>query len=268
MKSRLIVCLFTIIFASFLTDFASASTTYYTYDDLQRLTRVERSDGTVIAYSYDELGNRISKVVTNVPLIPTALFTANQTNGSAPFPVIFTDQSTGNIASWLWDFGDGQTSSLQSPPHEYQTSGTYTVRLTVTGPTGTSDIEEKVGYITVIGSVDTDADGMPDSWEIEHNLNRYVDDALEDPDVDGFCNLREYLSGTDPRNQNDKPSILADFENDNDVDGKDLTLFIDEFGRADCDTAPDPCEFDFNTDGDVDEVDLWIFIEDYGRSTN
>jgi hypothetical protein len=42
---------------------------------------------------------------------------------------------------------------------------------------------------------------------------RYQDDN------DGFSNFREYLSGSDPKNDNDRPSILADYESDNDVDG-------------------------------------------------
>lgn len=33
---------------------------------------------------------------------------------------------------YLWDFGDGQTSTERNPAHEYQAPGTYTVELTVT----------------------------------------------------------------------------------------------------------------------------------------
>ncbi len=47
---------------------AFAGITNYHYDDLHRLTRVERSDGTIITYKYDNLGNRISKNVT-IPII-------------------------------------------------------------------------------------------------------------------------------------------------------------------------------------------------------
>ncbi|MFC2141004.1 PKD domain-containing protein, partial [Acidobacteriota bacterium] len=47
----------------------------------------------------------------------------------------FTDTSTdpdGTIVSWLWDFGDGNTSTQQNPSHTYAADGTYTVTLTVT----------------------------------------------------------------------------------------------------------------------------------------
>lgn len=40
------------------------ASTQYTYDDLHRLTSIERDDGSVIYYIYDELGNRTLKVVT------------------------------------------------------------------------------------------------------------------------------------------------------------------------------------------------------------
>jgi len=46
----------------------------------------------------------------------------------------FTDQSTGDITSWLWNFGDGQTSNLRNPTHSYAAYGTYTPSLTVSNP--------------------------------------------------------------------------------------------------------------------------------------
>lgn len=48
--------------------------------------------------------------------------------------VTFNDQSTadGNITSYSWNFGDGQTSAEQNPAHAYATPGTYNVCLTIT----------------------------------------------------------------------------------------------------------------------------------------
>lgn len=49
----------------------------------------------------------------------------------------FTDMSTGAIA-WLWDFGDGNTSALQHPSHNYAQAGSYWVCLTATDAFGCS----------------------------------------------------------------------------------------------------------------------------------
>jgi PKD repeat protein len=49
------------------------------------------------------------------------------------FPVIqFTDLSIGSPYAWAWDYGDGNTSTLQNPTHAYPSPGTYQVCLTVT----------------------------------------------------------------------------------------------------------------------------------------
>lgn len=53
-------------------------------------------------------------------------------NNINPSTVIFTDTSTGKITDYLWDFGDGITSTDKNPTHVYDTSDTYTVTLTVT----------------------------------------------------------------------------------------------------------------------------------------
>ncbi|MBN8679238.1 MAG: PKD domain-containing protein [Chitinophagales bacterium] len=52
-------------------------------------------------------------------------------NGST---VVFEDVSTadGNITSYHWDFGDGNTSTEQNPTHTYASPGTYNVCLTIT----------------------------------------------------------------------------------------------------------------------------------------
>jgi PKD repeat protein len=75
-------------------------------------------------------------------------FSVSQVSGVAPHSLNFTDQSDGNILTWLWSFGDGTTSTLQNPSHTYNTPGTYTVSLSVSG-LGGSDERIKTGYIRV-----------------------------------------------------------------------------------------------------------------------
>lgn len=81
---------------------------------------------------------------------PVAAFTADLTTLQEPtsMTVQFTDQSTNTPTSWLWDFGDGTTSTAQNPSKTYTAAGTYTVTLTATNAGG-SDAETKTGYITV-----------------------------------------------------------------------------------------------------------------------
>lgn len=78
-----------------------------------------------------------------------AAFSANVQKGKAPLTVQFTNQSTGDVNSYSWDFGDGENSTEQNPDHIYTQKGTYTVSLTVSGAGGTAT-ETKTGYIVVI----------------------------------------------------------------------------------------------------------------------
>ncbi|MCD4817901.1 MAG: PKD domain-containing protein [Candidatus Cloacimonetes bacterium] len=62
-----------------------------------------------------------------------AKFQADQTLGIAPFQVNFADVSVGNVEIWQWDFeNDGTIDSYeQNPSHIYESSGIYSVSLTV-----------------------------------------------------------------------------------------------------------------------------------------
>ncbi len=61
---------------------------------------------------------------------PIADFNYEQGDGisNSPETVDFFDQSSGAI-SWLWDFGDGNTSTEQNPSHTYENLGVYEVKL-------------------------------------------------------------------------------------------------------------------------------------------
>ncbi len=80
------------------------------------------------------------------PQAPVADFSATPLNGNAPLAVQFTDQST-NATAWLWDFGDGGSSTQKNPSHIYQSAGSYTVVLTASNGAGMS-VKTKTGYIT------------------------------------------------------------------------------------------------------------------------
>ncbi|MFA5104313.1 MAG: putative Ig domain-containing protein [Candidatus Margulisiibacteriota bacterium] len=80
--------------------------------------------------------------------VPTAEFSAVPLSGIKPLNVAFTNTSTGVVTSELWKFGDSATTAETSPTHWYNTAGTYTVTLEVTGPGGTS-VKTMTNYIAV-----------------------------------------------------------------------------------------------------------------------
>jgi PKD repeat protein len=79
--------------------------------------------------------NRLVKVYQK----PAAVFSVYPTdviNNSQV--VVFTNLSY-DAVSWLWNFGDGSTSSEESPWHKYLSEGSYKVTLTVTSKDGCAD---------------------------------------------------------------------------------------------------------------------------------
>lgn len=83
---------------------------------------------------------------------PVANFTANQTSGTAPLTILFTDTSTNVPTSWSWNFGDGATSTENNPGHTYSTPGTYTVSLTAVNAAGSNTVT-KTSLVTVTAAV-------------------------------------------------------------------------------------------------------------------
>lgn len=84
----------------------------------------------------------------NLPIRePSAAPVAEFTFEVSGLSVIFSDASTGTPTSWLWDFGDGTTSTRKSPVHSYAVAGTYAVSLTVKTSGGES---EKQKFVTVL----------------------------------------------------------------------------------------------------------------------
>lgn len=70
--------------------------------------------------------------------VPKANFTATPRRGTYPLNVTFANKSTGTIETFSWTFGDGGSSDVANPTHEYTGAGTYTVTLVATGPLGSS----------------------------------------------------------------------------------------------------------------------------------
>jgi PKD repeat protein len=101
------------------------------------------------SHTYDSIGNyevcltasniggsdKICKTITITNIVPVADFVFNSTN----MPTIaFTDLSSNAPVAWHWDFGDGDTASLQNTTHTYKSNGIFNVCLTATNSAGAS----------------------------------------------------------------------------------------------------------------------------------
>lgn len=117
-----------------------------------------RSDGgtTADGFYFDDF-----KVFYSVPSNnpPTASFTSPNSvcQGTT---VSFTDFSTNSPSTWVWNFGDGNTSNQQNPTHTYAAAGSYTVSLTVSNSVGTNSTSQNITVYTnptvTLTSSDTD----------------------------------------------------------------------------------------------------------------
>ncbi len=114
-----------------------------------------------------------------IEVVIHAEFEATPLDGDPPLTVQFTDLSESTPDTWLWDFGDGGTSTDQNPSHEYTTGGYYSVKLTVTKGAAT-DVERKVNYISVTGKT---AIAMADELALR----------LEDPDEIRFSQGGKFI---------------------------------------------------------------------------
>jgi parallel beta-helix repeat protein len=74
----------------------------------------------------------------------TAAFEVSGNYGCSPYFVEFTDQSTGTINSYLWDFGDGETSNEMNPVHTFTGADEYIVTLTVMGSLNTDIVSDTI----------------------------------------------------------------------------------------------------------------------------
>lgn len=118
--------------------------------------RWEMGDGTVyttkdISHSYAAAGQYEVRMFARDQYVCSELHTLNitvvdiegkfsheQSSDCNIAEVAFTDlsQSDNGVVSWLWDFGDGNTSNEQNPTHQYTDQGTFDVTLSLTDGMG------------------------------------------------------------------------------------------------------------------------------------
>ena len=120
-------------------------------------------------------------------------FTASPTSGKRPLSVQFTPAVEGSARRWIWNFGDGQTSTERSPQHTYTDAGAHTVILTVIPRRGEPASVMKIDYIAVqsgFGGSPASLTVEDDDFELPQGEALYVLDVLEnDAPGDGAAGL-------------------------------------------------------------------------------
>ncbi|MFC1861300.1 DUF4349 domain-containing protein [Chloroflexota bacterium] len=79
-------------------------------------------------------------------------FSADKTRAKKGEDIRFFSQIAGGFSpySYEWDFGDGKTSTVNSPVHTYNAVGSYTVTVKISDDRGNTDFETRTDYITVL----------------------------------------------------------------------------------------------------------------------
>jgi PKD repeat protein/sugar lactone lactonase YvrE len=112
--------------------------------------------------------------------VPEASFNWTPPEPAAGNTVQFSDTSTGPPASWQWDFGDGNSSSLRNPLHSFADEGQYRVTLTVSNDSGSDSASHD---LTVIGASDcklTCSTTVPQTGEVDQIVAFAADAAPAD----------------------------------------------------------------------------------------
>ena len=122
---------------------------------------------------------------------PDAQFTASTDQGSAPLSVTFDGSPStddGTIATYAWDFGDGETGDAATITHTYTDAGTYTAQLTVTDDEGLSDsssqdisVEDPTSQTySISGTVTSATYAVVDSDVNDTNTTPVANDSFDD----------------------------------------------------------------------------------------
>jgi hypothetical protein len=91
-------------------------------------------------------------------------FYADTTSGWVPFDVVFAGSTFTATSTWIWDFGDGDSASVKSPTHSYQTAGVFDVSLEA-DVAGDFKRKDRNNFIIALADsvIAADTTGNPDS---------------------------------------------------------------------------------------------------------
>ncbi len=150
----------------------------------------KEAKGAQVSFEYDSLGRlkaaRYSFILPNPPI-------ASFTYAGAGVGVInFTDASDNYPTSWLWNFGDGSTSTQQNPQHTYTHNGVYYVCLTATNAGGSNTFCDSVHITGINTAPNANNDSLTVLQPNSGIINATAND--NDPDNDQICITAVYGS--------------------------------------------------------------------------
>jgi len=126
---------------------------------------------------------------------PTANFSANPNPALVLEDIYFTDQSTGApIASWYWNFDDGEGDNQQNTVHNYAIGGDYDVVLTITDIYGCRDTVSKVISLSLLPVLPT---GFTPNGDGENDVFIIRGGPFETVDFRVYNNWGELIFQTD-----------------------------------------------------------------------
>jgi hypothetical protein len=139
----------------------------------------------------DRMNDRGEIIAGTDPLDPESYFqvATDTTDGLPPHIIINWEAVTGRVYNVLW------TPSLTEPFQPLEIG----IQYPQSSYTDTVHSVESSGFyrvVVMLADYDSDGNGLPNDWEDEYGQS----DPYADVDFDGFDNLSEFISGTDPTN--------------------------------------------------------------------
>jgi hypothetical protein len=117
----------------------------------------------------------------------------------------------GIITNYTWSITINNATTYlyaQGESFKFKALGLYKIVLTVRNASGNSS----TAFTAVYSIVDLDGDDLPDWWEVKYFGAITEQSGSDDYDNDGYSNLQEYASGTDPTVKNAQPTLIENLK--------------------------------------------------------
>jgi hypothetical protein len=117
----------------------------------------------------------------------------------------------GIITNYTWSITVNNATThiyARGESYKFKVLGLYKIMLTVSDVSGNSS----TAFTAVYSIVDLDGDNLPDWWEVKYFGTIAEQSGSDDYDHDGYTNLQEYASGTDPTVKDAQPTLIENLK--------------------------------------------------------